>query len=145
MSESQCPPHATVYELPDGKWRVVCGERRFTGTTKLAVAELGLTMQELTESNTRIAELEAIVAKLPKTADGAPVTIGMNVWLPRYGRDVAAVSLRVDEILVDGNIVTHNSLGRVGIPTPYYSTRAAAEAAEGQEAKESDNGNDPSD
>ena len=32
------------------------------------------------EAAVRIAELEAIVAKLPKTADGVPITPGMEVW-----------------------------------------------------------------
>lgn len=32
----------------------------------------------------RIAELEAIVAKRPKTADGVPVVPGSEVWHPEY-------------------------------------------------------------
>jgi len=35
----------------------------------------------------RVEDLEAIVAKLPKTADGVPIVPGMTVWEAR-GRDV---------------------------------------------------------
>lgn len=85
----------------------------------------------IAERDSRIAELEAVVSKLPKTADGVVVTPGMSVWVDR-GSDVYEED-RYEEgawwpdescdIYGDGEYIT---LGNC------YSTRAAALAAKGQ-------------
>jgi len=119
----KCPPHVTVYELPDGKWRVVCGERRFTGTTKLAVAELGWTMQELAESNARLAELDAIVATLRER------TV-----------DLAEALERIVLTVENHKVVEVPVCGCVGHAVK--DARRILSPAQGQEAKESDNEKD---
>ena len=71
---------------------------------------------------------EAIVAKLPLTADGVPVVPGMTVWHPIHGKPraeiVESLSIEISGpcIWVDG----------VADAECLYSTRAAAEAAGGE-------------
>lgn len=36
----------------------------------------------LAEASKRVEGLEGVVSKLPKTADGVPITPGMGVWFP---------------------------------------------------------------
>lgn len=82
----------------------------------------------------RVGELEAIVEKLPKTADGVPITPGMKVWgtSPFGGvRDPATAQLRgfFDEYPIFACEWGHNVAGR-----ECYSTREAALAASKKEA-----------
>lgn len=81
-----------------------------------------------------LAALEAIVEKLPKTADGVPVVPGMKVWgvidgeVPMFTVEI----VRVDEI------VGHSERGSWGFNQSTfqcYSTRSAAEAAAKEVAK----------
>lgn len=89
----------------------------------------------------RVKELEAIVALLPKTADGAPLVFGTNYYV-LFGEDDGTATIRgcgvlavvieeFPEIMVwrvdvrdeDGNEFE-------SFPTCIYSTRAAALAAQ---------------
>ncbi len=78
----------------------------------------------------RLAELEAIVAKLPKTADGIPITPGMVVWeiinypVGTHCIDNAIVSGEEVVILVDAETDVVRA-------SECYSTREAAEASKG--------------
>ena len=80
----------------------------------------------------RVADLEAIVAKLPVTADGVPVVPGMSVWYP---------SPYDGEIYECRNVLRPSATyfpkdGRCQVSTQFigvsrcYSTREAAEAKE---------------
>ena len=100
----------------------------------------------LAQAHARIAELEAIVAKLPKTADGVPAYKDMPVWcvMPdgsiyetelgwyctlgaAFARDLAARQA--------GYRLSNGVWRDVGVPVEHcYSTREAAEAA--KEAKD---------
>ena len=73
------------------------------------------------EAADRIAELEAIVEKLPKTADGVPVAPGMKVYDKDFqGYDVTGLRAMDDSSMPSD---AYLSWPRV------YSTLAAAEAA----------------
>lgn len=102
---------------------------------------LCLIAQQKKEMAGRIAELEAIVARLPQTADGVPVISGDILWHPRHiGREpVTAISTaEVPESLF--TVIT-TQIGRDGFVCrseevgveECYSTEAAALAA--KEAK----------
>ena len=79
---------------------------------------------QLSQRDARIAELEAIVAKLPKTKDGIPIVHGMTLygWHPTPG---------VHEFFVDARYAAVPGVWS------WYSTREAALAAA---LKENDNG-----
>jgi len=72
--------------------------------------------------------LRAIVAKLPKTADGVPVVPGMMVYSDHGEWEVAG--FRVDE---EGKLaeIMSGGFGFDRLCTGWYSTREAAEAAGG--------------
>jgi len=72
-----------------------------------------------------IEKLQAIVARLPKTADGVPVVPGMDVWFTSPSPHCALVY----QIRMDGEIATnfHGSLYKTVQATEVYSTRKAAE------------------
>jgi hypothetical protein len=77
--------------------------------------------------------LAAIVAKLPKTADGVVITLGMSVWfLSNYGA-YGVERFTVEEISqrLRGTIHRreHYTMSHVLNPSDVYSTRVAAEAA----------------
>ena len=70
--------------------------------------------------------LHAIVGKLPKTADGVPVTADMTLWYVNPNGVVPTTSFTFDDIcecLIDGN------------GPKLYSTREAAEAAKSKGRK----------
>ena len=86
--------------------------------------------QALDEAEDRIADLQAIVDKLPKTADGVPVVPGEYVWTPGCAM----------WIVCRGNGSSDYSETLAAEPNAYdmdpsmpvrfcYSTREAAEAA----------------
>jgi hypothetical protein len=80
----------------------------------------------------RIAALQAIVDRLPKTRDGVPITPGMEVWTRRL-YDGKLFSARVEKIVIDEDglyLVLAGSGARVRDPDECFSTREAAEAAE---------------
>lgn len=72
---------------------------------------------ELTRLQRRVQELEQIVERLPKTADGVPITPGMKLY-PRFNPDDEQEAGQL--------------WSRFGFDVQ-YSTRAAAEAARTQE------------
>lgn len=90
--------------------------------------------------------LEAIIDKLPKTADGVPVTPGLTVFYS-YG-DIVAFPMRVQEFsewcVMDGVATAfaegrHEDVFHLFYTTECYSTREAAEAAvEQDEAKKTE-------
>lgn len=106
----------------------------------------------------RLATLEAIVAKLPKTADGVPITPGMKVWVPKHAMGELA-EWSDAEVLVSG-VTNYDACGCDGdgeksfrsvqddchpecdSATPaneaYSSEDAAKKAAASQPAKTSD-------
>lgn len=53
-------------------------------------------MQAIEDYKARVAELDATVGKLPRTADGVPVVPGMTVWRPT--RSKHDYSLEVDVV-----------------------------------------------
>jgi hypothetical protein len=95
---------------------------------------------ELAYRDARIAELEAVVDKLPKTADGVPVTCGDTVYCWAGGEaspDEAVYPLEVQQsrgILLVGRLGGYRSISNYqALDSRCYSTRAAAEAAKGGE------------
>lgn len=79
-------------------------------------------------------ELQAIVARLPKTADGVAITTHMNFYLCNLGEVVGAgaLSIRHDEGCDFGHFIEfRDGDGYEGIVNPdqIYSTREAALAA----------------
>jgi hypothetical protein len=78
-----------------------------------------------------IERLRAIVAKLPKTADGAPVVPGMTLFYihPKGKVYSVLIGFDLDETWV--NYAANGDRARLGIGD-CYSTRAAAEAAGGK-------------
>jgi hypothetical protein len=77
----------------------------------------------------RLAEAEAIVAKLPKTADGVPITPGMELWGSLgWNNEPAKATLR--GTYAEGYSVGTPEWGmNVRPEVECYSTREAAEAA----------------
>lgn len=76
----------------------------------------------------RIEELEAIVARLPRTADGHAVVPGLNVWV--VWLDAPAEWRRVGEIDIDrdAHLTDHRQL--VPLDRSYVTKSAAREAME---------------
>lgn len=92
----------------------------------ITIAEAELAASEIDRLTVRVADLEAIVERLPKTADGVPITPEMPLWYwwePQYTED--------DPILQMGQ-------ASAGPNAPHlcYSTREAALAARTPDAKE---------
>ena len=80
--------------------------------------------EENDELRARIAKLEAIVEKLPKTADGVPVVPGQDVFdYNRYEVFVRHVEMEAFEYDDDGGKCAFGGIHDC------YSTREAAEAA----------------
>lgn len=89
------------------------------------------------ERCTNVGRLRAVIDRLPKTADGAPITPGMTVcWDSGYG----APEIRLHDMKVlqqfdwDGKtpwieLRTADGRGSGGVPSQIYSTREAAKAA----------------
>ena len=85
----------------------------------------------------KIAELQAIVDKLPKTADGVTVVLGDEAWYPKnfYGEPIPpVVGWLVEGEDGDGYAVQfmlpgHNPIMETLPVIQCYSTQAAAEAA----------------
>ncbi len=102
-------------ELAQGKYRegAVCGYCSHSGSLMLA----------------KIERLQAIIDKLPKTADGVPVVPGMilfdPVWIDRH--------FPIEELLVYCPDATRSEWhdGEVDV-SQCYSTKAAAKAAKGK-------------
>ena len=85
----------------------------------------------------RVAELEAIVKRLPRTADGVPIVAGDEVyWLARYGPKAGNIlKMRVDSLEShDGQAtITYGWDYDIGLHhEKVYSTEAAALAANTQ-------------
>lgn len=85
------------------------------------------TQIRLAARDAEIDRLRAIVDRLPTTADGVPVTPGMQVWDREYGeRHYAWHFLRIEH----GIGIASKSVGVV-ILSECYSIREAAQAAGG--------------
>lgn len=90
-----------------------------------AFARLGKRIRELEAA---LAEAQAVIAKLPHTKDGVPITVGMDVW--GEWQDVGIV-----EQIHSNHVVMRQPGGlfwRLG--SECYSTKAA-EAACGEEVR----------
>jgi hypothetical protein len=110
---------------------------------RLAVEELRRYPAALQECEAEVKRLQAIVDKLPKTADGVPVVPGMNCYFRSHPHGtthkdagVVCVTLSYDgdnyeAFLRDGNGDEWWAI----LPEEVYSTREAAQAA-----KETDGG-----
>jgi len=87
---------------------------------------------QLAQAREQIVELQAIIDKPPKTADGVPVFIGDSVWEKSNNGFVESliVARRTDEERYELCIESAVLIGRA------YSTQAAAEAAQSEGAKE---------
>lgn len=81
----------------------------------------------------RLAESEAIVAKLPKTKDGVPVVPGVRIYYPVESYDCCEVeAVRVDSVDMLGIGLDGQPFNQWRQTKPDgYSTREAAEAAKG--------------
>jgi hypothetical protein len=88
---------------------------------------------ELEQLRVRVEELTAIVDKLPKTADGVPITPGMQIWGKLgWNDEPARATLRGSYL--DGYSVGALEWGMNVVPEKeVYSTREAAEAAKESE------------
>lgn len=77
----------------------------------------------------RISAAEAIVAKLPKTADGVTMILGERYWIPSSIGQVfeqqQLIEIGLEEVVF--GVLSH--LDVIRFPRECYSTRAAAEAA----------------
>ncbi len=95
-----------------------------------AHAECGACSGQL---QTKVNELEAIVDRLPKTADGVPITQGMTVFCTHRGREgnIDILKKSVSTILEGfaGNAEIHLSGYGYKLPAHVWSTLEAAEAA----------------
>jgi len=73
----------------------------------------------------RLAELEAIVDRLPKTADGVPVTPGMEVWTDYWSGPQHGIVRRLNVQLEEGSCWADDEADEAML----YTTREAAEVA----------------
>jgi hypothetical protein len=76
------------------------------------------------EAATEIERLQAIVARLPKTADDVPMVPGMTLW-NHYNGKVSRIPCL--------DFISSNAPTRCCWDGKYYSTREAAEKAAGEE------------
>jgi hypothetical protein len=91
-------------------------------------AEIKGDNQMLSLQKLQIAELAAVVAKLPKTRDGVPITEGMVAWFPKSPGVI-------DEVIV----MTTYAMNAIGTSCPVqncYSTCKDAEQAEKEKTNE---------
>ena len=82
----------------------------------------------------RLARLAALVEKLPKTADGMVITIGMKVYVPSMTEGWVSVTV-LGIFRLHGTLWVDISAGSKTEPAACYSTYKAAKAAQ----KENDN------
>lgn len=95
------------------------------------------------DSEQRRQELQAIVDRLPKTADGVPYQIGMEVWLPGFLKYPGYVEYIMDDMVAVNDMMDWPANGcdtireyTVRHAASLYSTRAAAEAALAERERE---------
>lgn len=83
------------------------------------------------EMNGRVAALEAVVARLPRTADGVPILLGGAVWAgqPYFGMSEEACEWTVVSLATGTAIIMRQGRSRAAAFSDCYSTREAAEAA----------------
>ena len=91
-----------------------------------------LAMDICRDAITEIEGLQAIVDKLPKTADGVPVVPGMELWHHcQYKKEVRSVTISTDYSYMPSDGRSQLNIQHVG-PSACHSTR---EAAEGESQK----------
>jgi len=131
---SNCPRCGALPSTPGGFGDWVCLSYELEGSFVQSDA------CRLCRANRQVRELETIVDRLPKTADGVPVVPGMEVWVPcetagYWGQKPGkAVKFMVDWIRSQGTPIHLQFVQG----QPYqilaercYSTREVAEAAGG--------------
>lgn len=96
----------------------------------IAPDEIGK-VAEIDSMMERLRAAEAIVAKLPRTADGIPVTPGMYVY-KMYPGDVVSYGWRVDDYMMARSSAKDNVDSNRFVIEGFYSTREAARAAQGE-------------
>ncbi len=99
--------------------------------------------KQITALTQRAEAAEAVVEKLPVTADGVPMFVGMEVWLPGFARYSGYVEFIMGGEVAINDMITWPSKDlrtiegyTVRYPGTLYSTREAAEAARGAERVE---------
>lgn len=100
------------------------------GEKPIRINPLNSTKKQLEIANNRIAELEAIVAKLPLTADGVPVVpMTDSVWGISHHGNVLKMT-----VWANGLAAPMATLERWTVPvSECYSTEQAALDAQGKE------------
>ena len=88
-------------------------------------ASIGTEKRMRKDSDDQAEELRAIVDKLPKTADGVPVVLGMNVWWPTDSPHIVREMGHPHGLVLD----TDRSRTYYVPASDCFSTREAAEAA----------------
>lgn len=92
----------------------------------------------------RVRELEAIVAKLPKTADGVPIVPGMKLWVPAFDEVEDDGGIYHHAVTYEGPVsdrhIVYGGADWMQGPIPlkgrtFYSTREAAEAAKQEQPR----------
>lgn len=83
-----------------------------------------------------IEELQAIVDKLPKTADGVPITIGTRLWV--WDTDIGCYQVRESVRLISATAVSLDGHNTANSASTFFSTREAAEAAKEASSKDQD-------
>ena len=79
----------------------------------------------------QLARLQAIVDKLPKTAEGVPIIPMMRVWVNEAWEDEPRKVIAHAISTYGGPVIEFQESGTITYPGPVYSTRkAAAEAAQ---------------
>lgn len=103
---------------------IACASDLATGRREMLV---------MTKAAARIAELEAVIEKLPKTADGKPIWVGMEVWLRPM--DGSCPALVVDQMMPGLLYLDDGTSGGLSAdPRQIYSNCAAAKQAAKQGA-----------
>ena len=109
-------------------------ERLRTWRTERGPIDWNAADRLILESADRIAELEAVAERLPRTADGVPVVPGMIVWIhergsSKIGTPWQTLTEQVVTGMTEGCVEVESRLRLFEAAACCYSTREAAEAA----------------
>ncbi len=85
-------------------------------------------ISDIEEQAGRIRELEAIVDKLPKTADGVAISFDTELW--HWIESAGAYQVRKTIRIISSTAITFEGDKTASLASDFYSTREAAEAKE---------------